>query len=70
MADTLKALPFLTVDDYKWRYSIPHIRLMTYDATRVIYLSEKQIEMRNATVINSAEDLINDLGGVVLTRDK
>jgi hypothetical protein len=38
------------------------IKLMCADNTRIHYLSEKQSKMKNATVINNAEDLMNDLG--------
>lgn len=40
--DFLKNFPFITVEQYFWYFTIPQIRLMSYDATRVIYLSEKQ----------------------------
>lgn len=62
MVDFLKAYPFVSMEDYKWRLSVPMIKLMCADNTRIHYLSEKESKMRNATVINSAEDLINDLG--------
>ena len=35
---------------------------MCADNTRIHYLSDKQAAMKNATVINDAESLINDLG--------
>jgi hypothetical protein len=62
MVDFLKANTFVTMEDYKWNLSIPMIRLMSIDNTRIHYLSEKQAKMKNATVINSVEDLMNDLG--------
>lgn len=42
MVDFLKAYPFITMEQYFWDLSVPMIRLMAYDATKVIYLSEKQ----------------------------
>lgn len=36
---------------------------MCADNTHIHYLSEKQAQRKNATVIDSAEDLLNDLGG-------
>lgn len=36
---------------------------MSCDTTHIHYLSEKQAAKKGAIVINSAEDLINDLGG-------
>lgn len=62
MVDFLKANPFVTMDDYKWGLSVPMIRLMAMDNTRVNYLSENQVKQKNATKINSVEDLMNDLG--------
>lgn len=63
MVDFLKANPFVSMEDYKWKLSSPMIRIMSCDATHINYLSEKQASMKNATIINSAEELINDLGG-------
>ena len=62
MVDFLKANPFVTMDDYKWGLSVPMIRLMISDNTRIHYMSEKEAKMDNAVVINDAEDLMNDLG--------
>ena len=62
MVDFLKSNPFVTMDDYKWGLSAPMIRLMSIDNTRVHYLSDKQAQRKNATVIDSAEELMNDLG--------
>lgn len=62
MVDFLKANPYVSMEDYKWRLSVPMIRLMAMDNTRVNYLSEKQVKQKNATKIDSVEDLMNDLG--------
>lgn len=62
MVDFLKANPFVTMEDYKWGLSVPMIRLMISDNTRIHYMSEKEAKMDNAVVINDAEDLMNDLG--------
>lgn len=61
MVDFLKANPFVTMEDYKWKLSVPMIRLMSYDNTRVHYLSEKQAERKKATIVDGS-DLKNDLG--------
>ena len=42
--DFLKSYPFLSVEDYYWNYSHIMIQLMIRDATKVIYLFEKQAE--------------------------
>jgi hypothetical protein len=62
MVDFLKANPFVTMDDYKWGLSVPMIRLMISDNTRIHYMSDKEAKKENAVVINDADDLMNDLG--------
>ena len=62
MVDFLKANPFVSMEDYKWKLSVPMIKLMSYDNTRVHYISEKQAQRKNAVIIDSADDLMNDLG--------
>ena len=62
MVDFLKANPFVTMDDYIWGLSVPMIRLMIQDNTRIHYMSEKEAKKENAVVINDADDLMNDLG--------
>ena len=62
MVDFLKAHPFVTMDDYKWGLSVPMIRLMISDNTRIHYMSEKEAKKEGAVIINDAEDLMNDLG--------
>jgi hypothetical protein len=71
MVDFLKANPFVSMDDYKWGLSVPMIRLMIQDNTRIHYMSDKEAEKNNAVVINSAEDLVNDLGiGIDIGKNK
>lgn len=65
MVDFLKANPFVSMEDYKWGLSVPMIRLMCADNTHIHYLSDKEQKMKNATTINSAEDLLNDLGAPI-----
>lgn len=66
MVDFLKANPFMTMDDYLWKYSIPMIKIMGMDNSRVNYLSEKQIERRKGEVVDikgkTIKELNNDLG--------
>ena len=66
MVDFLKANPFMTMEDYLWKYSIPMIKIMGMDNSHVNYLSEKQAKthrthdlLRGAT---NAEELYTDLG--------
>jgi hypothetical protein len=51
-----------TIEDYKWNLNPRFIKIMCADNTHIHYLSEKQQKMKNATVINSVDDLFNDLG--------
>ena len=69
MVDFLKANPFITYEQYRWVLSVPMIRLMSADNTRVHYLSEKEAKKKKAVVVNDAEALMNDLGAPVLSRE-
>lgn len=62
MVDFLKANPFVTMDEYLWVLSVPMIKIMSMDFTHIHYLTDNEQKKKNATVINSAEDLMNDLG--------
>lgn len=61
MVDFLKAHPFVTMEDYKWKLSVPMIRIMSFDSTRVNYLSEKQAARKKAKYVDGS-DLMSDLG--------
>ncbi len=60
MVDFLKANPFVTYEQYRWGLSIPMIRLMSTDNTRVHYLSEKEIKRRKDKYVDGSN--FNDLG--------
>ena len=66
LVDFLKANPFMTMDDYLWKYSIPMIKIMGMDNSHVNYLSEKQAQNRKIQTVDvngkSVQDLSNDLG--------
>lgn len=66
MVDFLKANPFMTMDDYLWKYSIPMIKIMGMDNSHVNYLSEKQAANRGVNTVDvnrmSVDELNNDLG--------
>lgn len=61
MVDFLKANPFVTYEQYRWVLSVPMIRLMSADNTRVHYLSDKERERRKSKIIDGS-NLTNDLG--------
>jgi len=73
MADILKACPFLTVEDYLWKYSSAFIRLMAIDQSRIKILKDKNDKKdgkkktktgKNAggTKAFSPDDVFNSLG--------
>lgn len=63
MVDFLKQNPYVTREEYMWEWTIPQIRLASYDFTHVRYLSEEEAKMRNAKVCNLEEGgMRNDLG--------
>ena len=71
MIDFLRANTWCSQEEYKWRMTVPQVRLASMDFTHIEYLSdnEKQNEsLQNATVINGVEDLknLNDLGIPIL----
>ena len=63
MVDFLKSNPYVSMEDYKWKMSVPLIRLMSFDNTHINYLSEKQRKMRKAKKIDGKNvNELNDLG--------
>ena len=65
MVDFLKANPYMSVEDYMWKYSVPMIKIMGMDNSHVNYLSEKQAKnkgLKNIDLNKSVEELNNDLG--------
>ncbi len=70
MVDFLKANPYMSMEDYQWKYSIPMIKIMGMDNSHVNYLSEKQAEKRKFKNIDmngkSVEELNNDLGTKII----
>ena len=66
MVDFLKANPYMSMEDYMWKYSIPMIKIMGMDNSHVNYLSEKQAKGRGGKTIDTKtrtiEEISNDLG--------
>ena len=63
MIDFLKAFPFVTKEEYLWKWTVPQIKLASADNTHVRYLTEKQAEMRKAKRFDgSTDNSLNDLG--------
>lgn len=66
MIDFLRANPYITKDEYLWEWTVPQIRLATFDYTHIEYLSEDEAkEAKKASKVKSYDnpmDLVNDLG--------
>ena len=50
------------MEDYKWNLSVPMIRIMSDDNTRVNYLSEAEAKSRKAKVFDGSD--ANSLKGL------
>ena len=65
MMDFLKNFPSVPREQYMGEWPVPQIRLASSDSTHVRYLSEKEMEMKKAKVIDG-NNLTNDLGIPIL----
>ena len=67
MIDFLRANTWCSQEAYKWRMTVPQIRLASVDFTRIEYLSDsekKNNKLKNAMVLDDAN--LNDLGIPIL----
>lgn len=67
MIDFLRANTWCSQEEYKWRMTVPQIRLASIDFTRIEYLSDSQKrndKLKDATVLDDAN--LNDLGIPIL----
>lgn len=66
MIDFIKANPSVSRDEYLWEWTIPQIKLASFDNTHVEYLTEKQAKIekqrRYAMRYDTAKGLATDLG--------
>jgi len=62
MVDFLKNNPYVSREQYIWEWTIPQIRLASYDYTHVNYLSEKEAKSKKAKKYDNPDKLMNDLG--------
>ena len=71
--DFLKAYPFITMEQYLWELSAPMVRLMAYDATKIIYLPEKEAKkqriLKTARRVDDPMELLNDFGAPVFNAE-
>lgn len=62
------------MEQYYWELPYPTIRLMAYDATRVIYLSEEEAKkaktVKTAQRIDDPMQLMTDMGVPVFNTNK
>lgn len=70
MIDFLKNNPSVTKEEYLWEWTVPQIKLASYDFTHIKYLSEKEKEKKKTKVMNSAEDILNDLNMPIFGQTK
>lgn len=67
MIDFLRANTWCSQEEYKWRMTVPQIRLASIDFTHIEYPSDsekKNDKLKDATVLDDAN--LNDLGIPIL----
>lgn len=62
MVDFLKQNPYVTREEYMWEWTIPQIRLASYDFTHVRYLTEEEAKKKNEVTYDDPQEFLNDLG--------
>ena len=70
MIDFLRANTWCSQEEYKWRMTVPQVRLASMDFTHIEYLSDEgkknkqNKNLKNATVLDSSDGNtnLNDLG--------
>ena len=74
MIDFLRANPYVSKEEYLWKWTIPQVKLASLDYSHVEYLSEEQAKAeknrKNAVHIDNVMDLVNDLGIPVFNTKK
>lgn len=65
MIDFLRANPYVSREEYMWKWTIPQIQLARYDYSHVEYLSEQQAKeinkQRNTKVVENPNDIASAL---------
>lgn len=59
--DFLKVNNHVTKEQYMWEWTVPQIKLASYDTTHIVSIPDKK-EKKNETVINDGEDLLRMFG--------
>ena len=61
MVAFLRENPYVTKEEYLWEWTVPQIRLASYDFTHVIYLDDEQVKMRNGKKLTE-DGITSDFG--------
>ncbi|MBQ0073131.1 MAG: hypothetical protein KBT34_02930 [Prevotella sp.] len=66
MIDFLRANPYVSREDYLWKWTVPQIKLASYDYSHVEYLTEEQAkadkQKDSTVVIEHVMEYMTDLG--------
>ena len=61
MVDFLRANPFISMEECKWKINPALVKLMNIDNTHIRCLSEEEVKMRNSINLSDV-DIKNDFG--------
>lgn len=71
MIDFLRENPYVTREEYMWKWTIPQIKIASVDFTHVRYLSDEDIKAKNNKVFGKSNKIeLNDLGIPILGNKK
>ena len=66
MVDFLRNNPYVSREQYMWEWTIPQIRLASFDYTHVLYFSAEEAKERkrykHMKTYDDPSGLVNDLG--------
>ena len=72
MIDFLRANPYVSREDYLWKWTVPQVKLASYDYSHVEYLSEEQAEAEkkknNSVRVDDVMTFMTDLGVPVFNK--
>lgn len=72
MMDFIKMFPSVTIEEYKWKLTIPQIKLSLSDYTHSRILSEEEAEFRRGRKLFDSEtgEMTSDLGMPIIMENK
>ena len=65
MIDFLRQNPYVTKEEYMWKWTVPQIKLASHDFTHVVYLTDKDIENSKTKMVDGT-NLRSDLNVPIL----